>query len=150
MIFLHKYHLTSYFQTSNRYFGTKHFTAKIFAWNLKMKCSFCKEEGHSIKRCQAPGAREEKLRRKSDPKAMQAREAAKKKHEEKAREEMARLRITKEKKSLHQPVIKPGHLNLEYVSSCETVQGVLEVILPTSYLQKILDILNTNRFPHET
>lgn len=76
-------------------------------------------------------------------------ERAKKKKEEKSRLEKERLQITKERKDLHQPVIKPGCLNVEYVSFCETVDGVLNLVLPPWYLQKILDVINSNRFHKE-
>ena len=117
----------------------------IFFTERGMKCGFCKEEGHNLAGCKANGASAEREQRKSDPKNLEKKERAKNKKEEEAGKERERLRITKEKKDLHVPTITPGHVNIELVPSCQTVCDVISMVLPDSYLQRILDILNTNR-----
>ena len=111
-----------------------------------MKCGFCKAEGHTISKCKAPGIDEERERRKSDPKEVERKEKSQKKREEKQEEERKRLGITKEKKGLHQPVIQPGHIELEFRDAAETVEGAINLVLPESYMQKILMIINENQY----
>ena len=111
-----------------------------------MKCGFCGVEGHTIAKCKAEGVEEEKKKRKSDPKYIEKQEKLAKKREEKRREENQRLNIGNEKKGLHQPVIRPGHIEEALQDECETVEGVLNNVLPDSYLQKILGIINENKY----
>lgn len=110
-----------------------------------MKCGFCGREGHTIVRCKAEGIEEEKKRRKSDPKYIEKQEKVAQKREEKRREESQRLKITKEKKRLHQPVIRPGHVEEAFQYLCETVEGAINAVLPETYLQKCLVTINENK-----
>ena len=110
-----------------------------------MVCTFCLKSGHTIVSCTKEGVEEEREKRKNDPKAKERREKARKKKEEETEREQIRLKITSQKKELHTPTIKPGCLRIDLQEKCKTVEGAIETVLPSDYLQKPLNIINRVR-----
>lgn len=70
---------------------------------MAKKCSFCREEGHNIRCCKAPGAAEVRERRDQDPKRVEKSAKDKQKKEEKSLEEKEKLNMSTTRKVLSCP-----------------------------------------------
>ena len=111
-----------------------------------MVCGWCQKPGHTIAKCSEEGAREERERRRSDPKEVAKREKVAKKKEEENQEVRRRLGVTEVEKPLRKVNIEPGRLKKEYEAACETVEGAIDTVLTSEYLNNILQIVNENRY----
>ena len=105
-----------------------------------MKCGFCKVQGHTIRSCRAPGIEEELSRRANDPKIIAAKASVLKKKAEHLQVVQQQLHLSSEPVPLHKPTIIPGRVKQEIGGNCTTIEGVIETVLPSSYLSQILEI----------
>jgi len=105
-----------------------------------MVCGWCQKPGHNISKCSEEGTKEERERRKSDPKEVEKREKAAQKKEVENQEERRSLGITEVMKPLRRVNIEPGKLKKEYEVACETVGGAIGTVLTSEYMQIILKL----------
>lgn len=114
-----------------------------------MVCGYCKKEGHTILTCTEEGIEEERERRKNDPKVIARKEKVAAERAEKSRLlheeheiEMVDVGTTTR---LHVPDLLPGRVVPKYASKCETVKGVVDLILDGALLQMILEAVEERR-----
>jgi hypothetical protein len=110
------------------------------------KCSFCHQEGHNFATCEASGSQEERIKRQQDPRIVIQNEKAKLKKKKKDEHDKQQLQLSSNQKHLHQHIKTAGFLRKEFIEQALSVENVISLVLPTDYLEKIIKILNENRY----
>ena len=98
-------------------------------------CGFCRQPGHTIVSCLAPGAAEERQQR------VAKREQ---KSYEKIEAEKVQFSVSINALDLSPPSVCPGCLHSSYALKCRTVNSVLDVVFPVQLITVLLSVMNQN------
>jgi hypothetical protein len=110
------------------------------------KCSFCHQKGHNFATCKAFGSQEERIKRQQDLRIVIQNEKAKLKKKKKDEYDKQQLQLSSNQKHFHQHIKTAGFLRKKFIEQALSIENVISLVLPTDYLEKIIKILNENRY----